>query len=367
MHQIKIFDTTLSSSSKVLAYSMDIYEKVKLAMQLEKLGVDIIEIGCASNSKTDYETIKAISKVISNSTICSLANLNKNDIDVAYEALKDANNKRINLLATVSNRQNDIKSKNEYLRQILETVSYAKNKFNDIEFSLEDATSIDLNFACKIIEIAINAGANTINIIDALGYIMPDELVNYIKYIKNKVKNVNNVDISVHCHNDLGNAVSNSLLATKIGINQLECSINGLGQKAGHAALEEIIASLETRKDYFNCYTNIIFDEIYPTSQMVCQITEMPIAYNKPVVGMQCLNSNLVKYGYNENEYVLNKSLNRKEFINFISSMGIDNNSVDFEIIMHKINLLGNNYLTMRKLREIIDDSLMQHKKRIKE
>ena len=140
MRQIKILDTTLSSSSKVLAYSMDIYEKVKLAMQLEKLGVDVIEIGFASNSKTDYETIKAISKIISKTTICSLAKLNKNDIDIAYDALKTANHKRINLVATVSNKPNNTISKNELLRQILENVSYAKNKFNDIEFSLENAT-----------------------------------------------------------------------------------------------------------------------------------------------------------------------------------------------------------------------------------
>lgn len=287
MRKIKIFDTTLRDGEQSPGCSMNVEEKKKVARELDKMGVDFIEAGFAASSESDFEAIKEISKIVITATVVSLARCNKNDIDIAYEAIKCAKKKRIHIFIATSELHMKYKlgkSKEQIKEIVKEMVSYAKSKCNDIEFSLEDATRTNKDFACKIIDLAIDSGATTINIPDTVGYATPEEFINFINYIKQN-SNVCKVDLSVHCHNDLGLAVANSLAAIKVGVEQLECTINGIGERAGNTALEEVVAAIDTRKDYFNCKTNIDTTKIYDISKLIAQITNSQVQNNKPIVG----------------------------------------------------------------------------------
>lgn len=287
MKTIKIFDTTLRDGEQSPGCSMNIKEKVMVAKRLDELNVDIIEAGFAASSKSDFEAIKEISKVVKNASVTSLARLNKNDIDMAWESIKDAKKPRIHVFIGTSDTHvydKLEKTKEDVLNMVTKYVSYAKTKCNDIEFSLEDATRTDKEYACKVIDEAIKSGATTINIPDTVGYTSPDEFKEFINYLK-KNSNLNKVDISVHCHNDLGLATANSMSAILAGVTQVECTINGIGERAGNTALEEIVANLDTKKDYYNAKTNINTKMIYETSLLVSSITGSLIQNNKPIVG----------------------------------------------------------------------------------
>ena len=288
MRKIKIFDTTLRDGEQSPGCSMTINEKIALAKKLDMMNVDIIEAGFAASSENDFKAISEISKVVKNSTVVSLARLCKNDIDLAIEALSGAKNKRIHTFIATSDihMKYKLKKSKEQIKEIVKKyVSYAKSKCDDIEFSLEDATRTDKDFAVEIIDIAISSGATTINIPDTVGYTVPFEFMKFLKYIKKNSKYINDVCLSVHCHNDLGLATINSLSAIILGADQVECTINGIGERAGNAALEEIVASLDTRYDYFKAKTTINKKMIMEISKCVQEITNSYVQNNKPIVG----------------------------------------------------------------------------------
>ncbi len=287
MRTIKIFDTTLRDGEQSPGCSMSTQEKVMVAKKLDELNVDVMEAGFAASSKSDFESIREISKVVNNASVASLARLNKRDIDMAWDAIKGAKKPRIHVfIGTSDTHVYDKlgKTKEEVLEMVKEFVSYAKEKCYDIEFSLEDATRTDKVYACKVIDEAIKAGATTINIPDTVGYTSPDEFRAFISYLKEN-SNLNKVNISVHCHNDLGLATANSMSAILAGVTQVECTINGIGERAGNTALEEVVANLDTKKEYYNAKTNINTKMIYETSLLVSSITGSYVQHNKPIVG----------------------------------------------------------------------------------
>lgn len=287
MRTIKIFDTTLRDGEQSPGCSMSTQEKVMVAKKLDELNVDVMEAGFAASSKSDFESIREISKVVNNASVASLARLNKRDIDMAWDAIKDAKKPRIHVFVGTSDTHvydKLGKTKEEVLEMVKEFVSYAKEKCYDIEFSLEDATRTDKVYACKVIDEAIKAGATTINIPDTVGYTSPDEFRAFISYLKEN-SNLNKVNISVHCHNDLGLATANSMSAILAGVTQVECTINGIGERAGNTALEEVVANLDTKKKYYNAKTNINTKMIYEASLLVSSITGSYVQHNKPIVG----------------------------------------------------------------------------------
>lgn len=288
MKKIQIFDTTLRDGEQAPGCSMSIEEKIKIAQKLEELNVDIIEAGFAASSNRDLKAIQEISKKVKKPIITSLSRLVKSDIDLAKESLKYAKKKRIHLFIATSDIHMKYKlkmTKEEIINKIKELIQYAKNYFDDIEFSLEDATRTDYSFMIEVIKEAINAGATVINIPDTVGYITPEEYITLIKKIKRDVPNIDLVTLSCHCHDDLGLSTSNALSGIKAGITQVECTINGIGERAGNTALEEIVAILKTRGDLFDAYTDINTKRIYETSKLVEKITNNLIQNNKAIVG----------------------------------------------------------------------------------
>ena len=288
MNKVKIFDTTLRDGEQSPGCSMNLSEKIVMARQLEKLGVDIIEAGFAIASPMDFKSIQAIAQSAPNCIIASLARCNKLDIDTAWDAVKDAKKPRIHVFIATSDVHMKFKlrmSPEQVLQTITDMVSYAKSKCDDIEFSAEDASRSDREFLAKSFSNAIAAGATTINVPDTVGYSTPQEMADLISYLRENVIGIENVDISVHCHNDLGMGVANSLACVKAGATQVECTVNGIGERAGNASMEEIVMALRTRKDFYQADTNINTLEIYKSSRLLSNITGVPIAPTKPIVG----------------------------------------------------------------------------------
>ena len=287
MEMIKIFDTTLRDGEQSPGASMNIEEKIKLALQLERLGVDIIEAGFAAASPGDFEAINRIAEVITQSTICSLARAVPKDIESAAKALERAKHKRIHTFIATSPIHMEYKLKmqpSEVLKRAVEAVQLAKSLCEDVEFSCEDACRSDIGFLKEVALAVMEAGAKTLNLPDTVGYRLPHEVGHIIKEVKDCVGN--KMVLSVHCHNDLGLAVANSLAGIQNGARQLECTINGLGERAGNTALEEVVMILKTRKDVFGGLdTRINTKEIYAASKLVADITGIRPQPNKAIVG----------------------------------------------------------------------------------
>jgi len=285
--QIIIFDTTLRDGEQSPGASMNTKEKIQIATQLEKLGVDVIEAGFAAASKGDFEAINQIAQVVKNSTVCSLARALENDIIQAAEAIKPAPKQRIHTFIATSPIHMEYKLKmtpQQVIKKAVEAVSLAKTFVDDVEFSCEDAGRSDIGFLKEISDAVIEAGAKTINLPDTVGIRMPSEVAQMVSEVYEHIGK--RAIISVHNHNDLGLAVANSLAAIVGGARQVECTINGLGERAGNAALEEIIMALRVREDYFDdVYTNINTKEIYPTSRMIATVTGIEPQPNKAIVG----------------------------------------------------------------------------------
>lgn len=286
--RIKIFDTTLRDGEQSPGASMNVEEKITLAKQLARLGVDIIEAGFAISSPGDFEAIKRIGAEVEGPVICSLARARKEDIDRAWEALRDAPKRRIHTFHSTS----DIHLKHQYrisreeaLKRSVEMVKLARSYVDDVEFSPMDATRTDIPYLCEVVEAVIEAGATTVNIPDTVGYSMPEEFGALIRTVREKVKNINKAVISVHCHNDLGLAVANALAAIRNGAGQVECTINGIGERAGNCSMEEVVMALRTRKAYFNADTAVRTEEITRSSRLVTKITGIPVQPNKAIVG----------------------------------------------------------------------------------
>ena len=287
--QLIIFDTTLRDGEQSPGASMTREEKIRIARQLERLRVDVIEAGFAAASQGDFESIQAISSVIKDATICSLSRANERDIGRAAEALASARRKRIHTFIATSPLHMEKKlrmSPEEVLEQAKLAVRYARKFTDDIEFSPEDGSRSEMDFLCRVIEAVIKEGATTINFADTVGYGVPALYGNMLKTLRECVPNSDKAVWSVHCHNDLGMAVANSLAGVMIGgARQIECTINGLGERAGNTALEEVVMAIRTRKDYFDFNLNIDTTQIVPSSKLVSQITGFAVQPNKAIVG----------------------------------------------------------------------------------
>ncbi len=286
--KLVIFDTTLRDGEQSPGASMDKEEKLEIAKQLELMKVDVIEAGFAIASPGDFEAVKLVADNIKDSTICSLSRAMEKDIQAAGDALKGANSARIHTFIATSPLHMKHKLQMEpeqVIEHAVRSVKFARGLCDDVEFSCEDAGRSDLDFMCKIIEQVINAGASTINIPDTVGYNLPDQYANTIQQLIERIPNSDKAIFSVHCHNDLGLAVANSLAAVQKGARQVECTINGLGERAGNASLEEVVMAIKTRPDYFDVEVDIDTRHIVPTSQLVSKITGFAVQPNKAIVG----------------------------------------------------------------------------------
>ncbi|MCE5299329.1 MAG: 2-isopropylmalate synthase [Spirochaetia bacterium] len=287
-NRILIFDTTLRDGEQVPGASLTKDEKLEIALQLERLNVDIIEAGFPYSSPGDLIAVKEISKVVRKPVIAGLCRSVKKDIDACAEAIKPAKRGRIHTFIGTSPQHVKFITRStneEILKRAIDGVKYARNFCDDVEFSAMDATRTGFDYLCQVVEEVIKAGATTVDIPDSVGYTTPEEFGVMIKKLMNTVPNINRAVIAVHCHNDLGMATANSLAAVVNGARQVECTINGLGERAGNAALEEIVMALKTRQDIYGFTTEIKTEEIYKASKMVSRLTGMPVQPNKSVVG----------------------------------------------------------------------------------
>jgi 2-isopropylmalate synthase len=286
--RVLIFDTTLRDGEQSPGASMTINEKIMLAQQLERLRVDVIEAGFPISSEGDFESVRSIAEKVRTITIAGLARAAKGDIDRCWEAVRGAAKPRIHTFIATSDihlKYKLKKTRDEVLENAREAVAYAKSLCPEVEFSAEDATRSDLPYLAKVVEAVIDAGATVVNIPDTVGYTIPTEYGERIRYLYSHVPNIGRAILSVHCHNDLGLAVANSLMAIQNGVRQVECTVNGIGERAGNASLEEIVMALRTRKDLFGIESGINTEEIYASSSMVTNLTGMIVQPNKAIVG----------------------------------------------------------------------------------
>ncbi|MEE8562437.1 MAG: 2-isopropylmalate synthase, partial [Alphaproteobacteria bacterium] len=287
-NRVVIFDTTLRDGEQSPGASMTLEEKLRIAEVLDELGVDIVEAGFPVASNGDFEAVREIAATLRNATVCGLARAHDGDIDRAGEALQSARRKRIHTFISTSPLHMKYKLKmepDEVHAAVISSVTRARNYTDDVEWSPEDGSRSEHDFLCRCVESAIDAGATTINIPDTVGYAMPEEFGALITMLRNRVPNMDKAMISVHCHNDLGLAVANSLAAVAAGARQVECTINGLGERAGNAALEEIVMGLKTRKDLLPYETGVDTTQIMRASRLVSAVTGFIVQPNKAIVG----------------------------------------------------------------------------------
>jgi len=287
-NRVRIFDTTLRDGEQSPGASMNVEEKITVAKQLAKLGVDVIEAGFAFSSPGDFDSVRRIAHEVEGPVICSLARCKPEDIDAAAGALKGAARTRIHTFISTSeiHLKHQFKlTRKEALERAVEMVKRSRGYMDDVEFSAMDASRTEPVFLYEMIEAVIAAGASTVNIPDTVGYALPEQFGELIKGIRENVRNIDRAVISVHCHNDLGLAVANSLAAVTNGARQIECTINGIGERAGNASLEEVVMILKTRKDILGLETNIVTEQIYPSSRLISGITGIMVQPNKAIVG----------------------------------------------------------------------------------
>ena len=370
-----IFDTTLRDGEQSPGASMTKDEKVRIAKALEKLGVDVIEAGFAVSSQGDFDAVQSIANTVKESRICSLSRAVKGDIEAAAQALKGAEAGRIHTFIATSPIHMKYKLQMEpdqVMDQAIAAVKLARGFIDDVEFSLEDASRTEFDFMCQITEAVINAGASTINLPDTVGYTDPGEYGAMIERLLNTVPNADKAIFSVHCHNDLGLAVANSLAAVKAGARQVECTINGLGERAGNASLEEIVMAIRTRKDIFPVQTNIDTTQIVPSSRLVSTVTGFPVQPNKAIVGANAFahesgihQDGILKFretyeimkaedvGWSTNKLSLGKLSGRAAFAARLEELGINFESKDdFNQAFSRFKDLAD------KKREIFDEDL---------
>lgn len=286
--KIYTFDTTLRDGEQTPGVNLNLAEKVEIAMQLERIGIDVIEAGFAAASPGDLQAVRAVAQAVKKPIVVSLARTNKTDIDAVVEALRGIDNVGIHVFIATSPIHMEKKlrlTKEQVLEQAVEAVRYASQFFNHIEFSCEDSTRSDIDFMCEISEKVIEAGAKVLNFPDTVGYATPWEYADQFRVLRERVKGIDNVILSCHCHDDLGMATINSLAAIEAGVTQVEGCINGIGERAGNVALEEVAMSLETRYDYFQKKTSMNLKEIAKTSKLVSRLTGMQVPANKAIIG----------------------------------------------------------------------------------
>jgi 2-isopropylmalate synthase len=270
--RVRIFDTTLRDGEQSPGYSMDVGEKIRMALQLARLNVDVIEAGFPVASRGDFEAVQKIAREVHGPIICGLSRANTEDIDVCWKAIQDAKKARIHTFIATSDihlKYKLRKTREQVLEEAVRAVRHARRYTPDVEFSAEDATRSEPEFLAQVYEAVVEAGATTLNVPDTVGYTMPSEFGPLIAFLKKRVKNIDRAVISVHCHNDLGLAVANSLVAVENGARQVECTINGIGERAGNASMEEIVMALKVRRKRIGLETGIVTEQIYPTSKLL--------------------------------------------------------------------------------------------------
>ncbi len=369
--QIKIFDTTLRDGEQSPGCSMNLREKLEVASQLERLKVDVIEAGFAAASRGDFEAVKAIAEGVKACSVAALARTSPKDIDIAWEALRNAKRPRIHTFIATSpiHMKHKLKMTPEQVLEVIERmVRYARTRCNDVEFSAEDATRSDPEFLYTVFETAIAAGATVINVPDTVGYTTPDEFFVLIKNIKENVSNIEKAEVSVHCHNDLGLAVANTLSAAKAGATQLECTINGIGERAGNAALEEIVMAINTRKNLFGLCCSVETRQIYRSSKLVSTLIGVPLPPNKAIVGSNAFAHeagihqhgilsekstyeimNPTSIGLSESQIVLGKHSGRHAFEDRLKKLG-------FTLTKNEINKVFVQFKELADKKKVISD-----------
>ncbi len=375
MKKIMILDTTLRDGEQSVGVNLNEQEKLEIAKQLVRVGVDAIEAGFPIASPGDFQAVKRIADEVKGAKIVGFGRANISDIDSIYQALKNAEDARIHIFLATSPIHMEYKLRKtpeQVLEIAVEMVKYAKKYFHDVEFSAEDAGRSELSFLAKVFNALVKAGATVLNVPDTVGYLMPDEYGKMFKYLRENVTGSEKVLFSAHCHDDLGLAVANSLAAIKNGVDQVEGTINGIGERAGNAALEEIVLSLYTRKDFYQRETNFNLKEIARTSKLVSKLTGMIVPGNKAVVGANAFaheagihqdgvlkersTYEIIKpelVGYQSNRLVLGKHSGRHAFRERLTVLG-------YTLTEEQINLAFQKFkeLTMKK-KEIIDDDLL--------
>lgn len=371
---VKIFDTTLRDGEQSPGATMNVAEKVRIAEQLEKLNVDIIEAGFPISSEGDFEAVREIAKKVKRSQVAALARANPQDIDRAWQAIKGAKHPLLHTFISTSDihlKYQLKKSKEEVIRIAAQSVARAKGYTPNVEFSAMDATRSDVDFLAAVCERAIQAGATTINIPDTVGYAIPSEFGELIRTLRQKVKGMEKVTLSVHCHNDLGLAVANSIAAVQNGARQVECTINGIGERAGNTSLEEVVMALLTRKDLLQFETRVIPKHLYATSRLVSKITGMVVQPNKAIVGANAFahqsgihQDGILKekltyeimtpetVGIPKTSLVLGKLSGRHAFRERIKDLGYRLSEKDFELAFTRFKQLAD------KKREIYDEDI---------
>lgn len=341
-----IFDTTLRDGEQSPGASMTKEEKVRIAWQLERMKVDVIEAGFPAASNGDFEAVKAVADSVKESMVCGLARAIETDIQRTGEALRGAQSARIHTFIATSpiHMKNKLRMEPEQVvEQAVKAIKWARQYTDNVEFSPEDAGRSEVDFLCRILEAVIDAGATTLNIPDTVGYTMPDQFGRLIKELRERIPNSDKAVFSVHCHNDLGLAVANSLSAVMNGARQIECTINGLGERAGNASLEEVVMAVRTRQDYFPCETRIDATHIVPASKLVSSITGFPVQPNKAIVGANAFahesgihQDGVLKHretyeimraedvGWGANKLLLGKHSGRNAFRTRLTELGIE-------------------------------------------
>lgn len=372
--KVTIFDTTLRDGEQAPGCSMTVEEKVHVARQLDRLGVDVIEAGFPISSSGDFESVREVASAVQRPTIAGLARCMPKDIERAGEALEQARNGRIHVFLATSeiHRKHKLKkARGEIIKLAVEGVENARAICPDVEFSPEDASRTEPDFLCEVVEAVIDAGASTVNIPDTVGYAIPHEFGNLIERLHNDVANVSDAVISVHCHNDLGQAVANSLEAVRNGARQVECAINGIGERAGNCSLEEVVMSIRTRQDFFDVFTDINTRQIMPASRLVSNVTGMSVQRNKAIVGENAFaheagihQDGMLKekstyeimrpedVGVEKTRLVLGKHSGRHAFRQRMEELAIELDEEHFERVFQQFKELAD------KKKEIFDDDL---------
>ncbi|QMU55762.1 MAG: 2-isopropylmalate synthase [Candidatus Mycalebacterium zealandia] len=380
---VKIFDTTLRDGEQAPGCGMTASEKLRVAFQLERLGVDVIEAGFPISSEEDFLSVRQIAERVRGCEIAALCRAAKGDIDRGWEAVKKAENPRIHTFIATSDihlKHKLRKSHAEVAKIASDSVAYARKFTSNVEFSCEDATRTDIDYLCEVVSLAIKAGASTINIPDTVGYTVPEEFTGVIRQIRENVEGIDDIVLSVHCHNDLGLAVANSLAAVATGARQVECTINGLGERAGNASLEEIVMAIRVRGDKNPYKTGISTEQIYPSSKVVSQVTGVAVQPNKAVVGANAFAheagihqagvlSDRITYeimkpedvGISSNSIVLGKHSGRHAFRDRLDEFGYDLDDNQFEKAFLKFKNLADKkkYVFDEDIEALISEEFM--------
>lgn len=373
-NRVIIFDTTLRDGEQCPGASMNTAEKLRVATQLEKLGVDVIEAGFPAASAGDLDAVRQIAAKLERTSVAGLCRTSKQDIDLAWEAVKAAKKPRIHTFLATSDIHLQYKLKmtrDEVVQEVVDAVRYARNLCEDVEFSCEDGSRSDRDFICRVFEAAIAAGAATLNLPDTVGYAMPQDYADLIRYVREHTKGIEKAILSVHCHNDLGLATANTLAAIRAGARQAEVTINGIGERAGNTSLEEVVMAMKTRPGYFNTHTNINTEFLFPTSRMVSMITGLTVQANKAIVGANAfaheagihqdgvlknpLTYEIMKpedVGVNTNKLVLGKHSGRHALRSHLQNMGYELSDEELNTVFKQFKDLAD------KKKTVVDEDL---------